>query len=198
MSTFYDNIFDKEIFFIRHPKTVVGHSICYGSSDIAVAEDVMKATAEEVLEKLGNFVPESCYSSPLVRCKKLAETLFPSKKIMLEDAIREVSFGNWEGRTWDEIPVAAQKRWGENVLHFKEHDGENFVDLKARVVPFWESILHNDDEKIAVVAHAGVIVALLSHLLQADPSKIFMLDITFGTVVRIRIKSKNFFKIKIL
>lgn len=198
MSTFYDNIFDKEIFFIRHPKTVMGNSFCYGASDVAVAEDVMQETAEQVKNKLGNFVPQSCYSSPLVRCHKLAETLFPNKEIELEDAIREVSFGNWEGLAWEDIPETAQKSWGEDVLNFKEHDGENFIDLKARVVPFWERILHNDEEKIAVVAHAGVIVALLSHLLQADPSKIFMLDITFGTVVRIRIKAKNFFKIKIL
>lgn len=198
MSTFYDNIFDKEIFFIRHPKTVVGNSICYGASDMAVDEEVMQKTAEKVRKKLKDFVPETCYSSPLVRCKNLAKELFPTKEIILKDAIREVSFGNWEGLTWEEIPLAAQKRWGGDVLNFKEHEGENFIDLKARVVPFWENILHNDEEKIAVVAHAGVIVALLSHLLQADPSKIFMLDITFGTVVRIRIKAKNFFKIKIL
>lgn len=198
MSTFYDNIFDKEIFFIRHPKTVVGNSICYGASDVAVNEEVMQETAEKVRRKLKDFVPEACYSSPLVRCKNLAKELFPTNEIILKDAIREVSFGNWEGLTWEEIPLAAQKRWGEDVLNFKEHEGENFIDLKARVVPFWKNILHNDEEKIAVVAHAGVIVALLSHLLQADPSKIFMLDITFGTVVRIRIKAKNFFKIKIL
>lgn len=198
MSTFYDDIFDKEIFFIRHPKTVVGNSICYGASDVAVDEKVMKVTAENVRKKLGDFIPKGCYSSPLVRCKTLAEALFADKEIILEDALREVDFGAWEGLTWEEIPVAAQKRWGEDVLNFKEHGGENFIDLKARIVPFWERILHNEEEKIAVVAHAGVIVALLSHLLQADPSKVFMLDITFGTVVRIRIKAKNFFKIKIL
>lgn len=198
MSTFYDNIFDNEFFFIRHPKTVVGNSICYGASDIAVADEVLEQTAQEVLAKLGNWKPDSCYSSPLVRCHNLAKRLFPQRSIVLDDAIREVNFGNWEGCTWEEIPVEAQKRWGEDVLHFKEHEGENFLDLKARVVPFWENLLKKKEEKTAVVAHAGVIVALLSHLLQADPSKVFMLDITFGSVVRIRVKGGNYFKIKIL
>lgn len=198
MSTFYDNIFDKEILFIRHPKTVVGHSICYGASDVEVADDILEETAREVLIKLGNFTPENCYSSPLVRCQKLAKRLFPKHTIITNDAIREVSFGEWEGCAWEDIPVASQKRWGEDVLNFKEHNGENFVDLQARVVPFWKELLKNDEEKTVVVAHAGVIVALLSHLLEADPSKVFMFDITFGSVVRIRIKGGNYFKIKIL
>ncbi len=198
MSTFYDNLFDKEIYFIRHPKTVVGHSICYGASDIDVADDVLEQTAEKVLSKLDGFSPDSCYSSPLVRCTKLAKKLFPKHEIVLNDAIREVSFGDWEGVPWEEIPTELQKKWGENVLNFKEHGGENFTDLKKRIVPFWEQILHNDEEKIAVVAHAGVIVALLSHLLEADPAKVFRLEITFGSVVRIRVKAGNYFKIKIL
>lgn len=198
MSTFYDNIFDKEIFLIRHPKTLAGNSICYGSSDIGVADDVLEQTAKEVEEKLGDLKPDLCYSSPLVRAHNLAKRLFPNRNIILDDSIREVDFGSWEGLTWDKIPVEAQKRWGEDVLNFKEHNGENFIDLKARVVPFWENLLQNDSEKTVVVAHSGVIVAILSHLLEADPAKVFMLDITFGSVVRIQIKGGNYFKIKIL
>ncbi len=197
MSTFYDNVFDKEICFIRHPKTVVGYSICYGASDIDVADDVLEQTAQEVLSKLDGFAPNGCYSSPLMRCHKLAKRLFPQQEITLEDTIREVNFGEWEGLSWDKIPTDLQKKWGNDIEHFKGHGGENFIELRKRIVPFWEHILHNDEEKIVVVAHAGVIVALLSHLLQADPTKVFMLDITFGSVVRIRVKDRNFFKIKI-
>lgn len=198
MGTFFDNIFDKEIYLIRHPKTVVGHSICYGASDIPVATEVMEATAQEISEKLEGFNPDYCYSSPLIRCRTLAERLFEDKKIILKDEIREVSFGNWEGMPWGEIPVEAQKRWGEDVLNFKEHQGENFSDLQNRVIPFWKELMADDTIKSAVVAHAGVIVALLSHLLQADPAKVFMLDITFGSIVRIRVKGNAFFKIKML
>ncbi len=197
MSTFFDEVFDKEICFIRHPKTVVGYSICYGASDIDVADDVLEETAQKVITKLDGFVPNGCYSSPLVRCRKLAEKVFPNQNIQFDDAIREVNFGNWEGLTWDKIPTELQKEWGNDIENFKKHGGENFMELRERVVPFWEELLQNNEEKIAVVAHAGVIVALLSHLLQAAPSKVFMLDITFGSVVRIRIKNGNFFKIKI-
>ncbi len=197
MSTFFDEVFDKEIRFIRHPKTVVGYSICYGASDIDVADDILEETAQKVITKLDGFTPNGCYSSPLVRCRKLAEKVFPNQNIQFDDAIREVNFGDWEGLTWDKIPTELQKEWGNDIEHFKKHGGENFMELRERVVPFWEQLLQNNEEKIAVVAHAGVIVALLSHLLQADPTKVFMLDITFGSVVRIRIKNGNFFKIKI-
>ncbi|PVX51880.1 alpha-ribazole phosphatase [Balneicella halophila] len=198
MSTFYDNIFDKEIFLIRHPKTVAGNSYCYGASDVAVDDKILEETAKKVKAKLEGLKADICYSSPLIRAHSLAKCLFPEQEIVLEDKIREVDFGDWEGVSWEEIPIDAQKRWGDDVLNFKEHGGENFNDLKARVVPFWEEILHNDKEKTVVVAHAGVIVATLSHLLQANPSKVFMLDISFGSVVRIQIKGGTYFKIKIL
>ncbi len=197
MSTFYDNVFEKEICLIRHPKTVVSHSVCYGASDVDVADDVLQETIEKVSRKMADFVPDKCYSSPLIRCQKLARGVFPNNKIELIEAIREVSFGDWEGVAWEEIPVEAQMRWGNDVLNFKEHNGENFKDLQERIVPFWKDLLAEDSPKIAVVAHAGVIVALLSYLLEADPAKVFMLDITFGSVVRIRIKGGCFFKIKI-
>ncbi len=197
MSTFYDNLFDKEFYFIRHPKTVVGHSICYGASDIDVEDEVLESTAQKVSNKLEGFDPEVCYSSPLIRCQKLANRLFPKHSILIENAIKEVDFGRWEGLTWEEIPEELQIKWGNDVLNFKEHGGENFLDLQNRVVPFWKQILCSNYERVAVVAHAGVIVALLSHLLDADPSKVFMFDIDFGSAVTIKVKKGNYFKIKI-
>ncbi len=197
MSTFYDDIFEKEICLIRHPKTLAGQMFCYGASDVDVADDVLAETIERVAGKLADFSPEECFSSPLIRCQKLAKGLFPNHKITLIDSIREINFGCWEGVAWQEIPVEAQKRWGNDVLNFKEHKGENFKDLQQRVVPFWEELLESKASKIAVVAHSGVIVALLSYLFEADPSKVFMLDITFGSVVRIKIKGGCYFKIQI-
>lgn len=197
MSTFYDNVFEKEICLIRHPKTVAGYNFCYGASDVDVADEVLQETIDRVAMKIEDFLPEKCYSSPLIRCQKLARGLFPNHEIELIEAIREVSFGEWEGVPWENIPVESQKHWGNDVLNFKEHKGENFRDLQERVVPFWKELLEEDTSRIAVVAHAGVIVALLSYLLEADPAKVFMLDIDFGSVVRIRIKGGCFFKIKI-
>lgn len=193
-----DNDTMREFYWIRHPKTEVGYTVCYGNTDYKVTEDVLKSTTESVLERLNGFIPEVCYSSPLVRSKSLAEAVFPQNKIITNDLIKEVHFGEWEGIPWEQIPINAQKRWSGDILNFKEHKGENFRDLQQRVIPFWKELLESKYNKVAVVAHAGVIVALLAYLLEADPTKVFRFDIDFGGIIRIRVKGENFIKIKML
>lgn len=188
----------REFYWIRHPKTEVGYSVCYGNTDYKVNANILQETADTVQKKLNGLVPEICYSSPLIRARALAEELFPEHNIQTDSLIKEVHFGEWEGVSWDKISVSAQKRWSEDILNFNEHGGENFKDLQQRVVPFWQKLLGTTHEKVAIVAHAGVIVALLSHLLDADPTKVFRFDIDFGEVVRIRVRGENFIKIKIL
>lgn len=188
----------REFYWIRHPKTEVGYTVCYGNTDYKVASEVLDRTADSVIERLNGFSPEVCYSSPLVRSKSLAEAVFPNKEIVTDNLIKEVHFGEWEGIPWGDIPIDDQKKWSQDILNFKEHGGENFRDLQTRVIPFWKKLLSSEYQKVVVVAHAGVIVALLSYLLEADPTKVFRLDIEFGGIVRIRVKGEDFIKIKMM
>lgn len=198
MSSFFDENYEKDIYLIRHPETVVGHKICYGATDHGVDSSVLEKTALGVEEKLNGIDIETYYSSPLVRCRGLADRLFGQENITIIDNLREVSFGDWEGLTWGEIPREMQMEWTVDPLNFKGHNGENFLDLKARIIPFWNELLKNNEKHIAVVAHAGVIVGILSHLMDTDPAKVFMIDLPFGSVVRVRVKSKDYFKIRIM
>lgn len=192
-----DNKNSKKIYFIRHPKTVVGSSVCYGVTDYEVAEDVMEATLNQLKEKIRDINFDLYYSSPLSRCKLLAEGLFVNKDIRIDDSIRELNFGSWESLSWDEISIEELKKWGQNLIHYKEHGGECLSDLQQRLLPFWENILAADANNIAIVTHKGVIATLLAHILEANPAKTFMLDLDFGSIVAITVKGKDFFKLQL-
>ena len=60
---------------------------------------------------------EYVYSSPLLRCRKLADYLYPNKAL-LDSRIMEYNFGDWEGLAWNNIeqvlPIGWKTIW---ILH---------------------------------------------------------------------------------
>ena len=76
-----------------------------------------------------------------------------------------------------EIPNDEREAWGKDYITNKIHGGENFFDVQERVVKFWKKVTRTNQRKIFIVAHAGLYRALLAHLLDASPYKIFAIDI---------------------
>ena len=56
-----------EIYLVRHTKVAVAPNICYGQSDVALAESFFEE-AEIILRKLSNPKNFVCYSSPDPPC----------------------------------------------------------------------------------------------------------------------------------
>jgi broad specificity phosphatase PhoE len=99
-----------------------------------------------------------------------------------EPRLRELRFGSWEGRTWDEIvavtPALAQSAPTAPALSTPE-DGESFDDLSDRVAPVLTEITARlgPRGRALIVSHAGVMHALLRVAL-AEPNEA-ALGITF-------------------
>jgi alpha-ribazole phosphatase len=138
--------------------------ICYGSVDVDLADsaDVDLVT---VKEKLMHHEPVIVFSSPLKRCRKLAEFLFPDKvdnSIIFDDRLMEMNFGDWSLKTWDEIGATkAGKKWFSDHENKPVPGGESFIDLFNRVLGFWEEVKTKSYDSVVVVAHVGVIKAFL-------------------------------------
>ena len=80
--------------------------------------------------------------------------------VATDDRLKEMSFGAWEGRTWDDLkraePAAvAERRRG--CWHFVPPDGESYAMLLDRLSPWLAGL----PEDAVVVAHGGVARALL-------------------------------------
>jgi len=146
-----------KVWTIRHPP-VDRKGRCVGQTQI----EPLESTAESVAKVVASapFVPERIFSSDLPRCSRLAEGISSHWNIPLEltPSLREMNFGEWEGRSYDEIDATDNERWRAwcaDWRHGFPPGGESVDDLVQRISRWLESAspAHTD----LLVTHAGVI-----------------------------------------
>lgn len=183
-----------EIYLIRHTTPDVGKGICYGQSDLGLTESFEEEVALIKPHLPGRF--DAVYSSPLIRCRQLAETLFPEAPVQFDDRLKEIHCGNWELLPWDDIDREVMDEWMENRIHACIPGGESYQQLYNRVVHFFESIRHRG--RIAVVSHGGVLRSLLAYVSDTPLHQSFdTFKIHYGCVAKLR-KEDDAFRHSIL
>ena len=92
------------IHLIRHTQPDVPSNTCYGQSDIGLLKEPLQ-TAVKNIKKLVPIAPKDfIYCSPLKRCIQLARELTKSPcRVVADHRLKEMNFGNWELKRWDEI-----------------------------------------------------------------------------------------------
>jgi alpha-ribazole phosphatase len=122
-----------ELYLIRHTTPEVGKGICYGQSDVPLAESF--AAEWEALR--GGLPPgvTGVYTSPLSRCRRLAERIAAHYAVPLhdDDRLRELDFGRWEMQPWDAIPAPELAAWMNDYVHVACPGGESYNGLMGRV-----------------------------------------------------------------
>ena len=172
-----------QVFLIRHPKPVIDAGICYGRLD--VEPHAPQAVADRIKPQLPANVP--LYSSPLRRARQLAEALHPSP--VIDERLCEIDFGDWEGRAWDDIERDALDQWAADVIGFTPPGGESVASLQRRVIDFATSLA--TQPAVALVAHAGVLRALVGHWQQLPIAEWTQLQFDFGSLTTIHIDHAN-------
>ncbi|WP_346859827.1 alpha-ribazole phosphatase [uncultured Draconibacterium sp.] len=147
---------------IRHTSVDVEPGICYGQSNVALARTFQKER-EEVALRLNGIRFDKIYSSPLLRCMLLAEFLFDTAPVFYDDRLRELDFGEWELKSWNAIyndPLG--KVWMDNYQNLPTLNGESYPQMVERVSAFLNEVKLEENNTVAIVAHAGVIRILKS------------------------------------
>ncbi|MCB0037792.1 MAG: histidine phosphatase family protein, partial [Anaerolineales bacterium] len=126
-------------------------------------------------------------------CVRLAEQL--TIQPLTDTRLQEYDFGEWEMMLWDEIRGPAAAQWFADYVHTPAPQGESYVQMAERVVAFWEEILMSEEappeRPLVVVTHAGVIRALLAHLLQMPLRQAFNLTIDLGGVTQLTVRETH-------
>jgi len=169
-----------DIYLIRHTQTANNLGLCYGQTDVLLAESY----ADE-MASLHNKLPEfdddcSVLSSPLTRCLQLAQTF--SDNVITDERLLELKFGDWEGQPFDAIDAEVLQHWTDNIVTAKPPNGENFEELYLRATFFWKDLIAIDAKQVLVFTHAGIIRALLAHALNLPLTNSFQLRIDSGSV----------------
>jgi len=166
------------IYLLRHVATQAKTGLCYGHSDIPLAENYPQQHSQ--IKK--NLPPvKHIYTSPLSRCRQLAEDLVTHQTLIIEECLRELNFGAWEQRYFNDINPQQLKYWTENYLTQAPPAGESFQQLIQRCQQFWQQ-LQTTDEDCLIITHAGVIRALLMAMLTLSYEQVFHFKVDYGAM----------------
>lgn len=168
------------VLMLRHTQPQVAPGTCYGQTDLDVA-DSFEQEAAAILENLPGV--DAIVSSPLTRCRKLADYVAAHSglSVQLEPRLMEMSFGRWEGRAWNDVPRSGLETWAGDFRNARPHGGESVGDLKARVDAALAEIRAHQCSTL-IVTHAGVIRAALARGTDASH---FQTQIDFGEIIRL-------------
>jgi probable phosphoglycerate mutase len=174
------------LYFVRHGETDWNLVQRYqGQRDIPINATGRAQAARNgrvLAHELGRNAGALDYvASPLIRARETMEIVrremgLPQAGYRIDDRLREIHYGHWEGELWNDLPAtdpqgfAAREadKWG-----WQPRGGESYRALSERVAR-WLGDIERD---VVVAAHGGVMRVLRGLILDLQPAEIFMLDV---------------------
>lgn len=169
-----------EIHFVRHIETDAEKGVCYGQLEVAIPDD-FKVRHQRIINGLENDY-DLVFSSPLQRCKLLAEQI--SDNAIFDERLMEISFGDWEGKKWDDINQTDLNYWMENYISIAPPNGESLNDLIDRFSTFLIELKKQNFTKVLIVTHAGIIRCAMNVLNSVPLEKIMFEKVEYGEIVK--------------
>jgi len=129
-------------------------------------------------------------SSPLKRCLEFSQELANDLQISfsIEDNMKEIGFGDWEGKTPEDILAEdseALNHFYKDPVHHRPRGAEPLNSFSQRVWGAYQSILEQHQGKhVLVVAHAGVARAITANILKMSLDDVYSrLKIDYGAII---------------
>lgn len=154
-------------------------------------------------QQMWNAIPEKpswdhIVSSPLLRCLKFSEALADSLSIpfTVNDNLKEIGFGTWEGRTPEDIKTHegdALERFLQDPVNNRPQGAEALDEFTNRVWTVYENVLEEyRGQHILIVAHAGVIRAITSKILGMSLDDVYSrLKVEYAAIATTRISGNK-------
>jgi alpha-ribazole phosphatase len=191
---------------MRHPPIEAKGERCIGQTNVELSPEG-RAALIPLAEEASRLKPDKILCSDLQRCQVLAEAIALRLGLSSEpDAVwREISFGTWESRTWNDIQAKEPYRlskWTADFETVAPPAGESFADLQARILRGIENKLvgAKHDTEVApstrseantgrpstihylIVTHAGVIRAAMSAFSGLPLRRAFEFRVPYGSL----------------
>ncbi len=149
---------------------------------------------QQMHDAIGNYNQwDQLISSPMKRCSEFAQHLHQQHNIPLAivDNFKEVGFGSWEGRNAIDIERDEFLAFYHDPLNNRPEGSEPLEDFINRVVRSWKQVLCDYHGKhILIVSHAGVIRAVVGHILYSEPVGMYKIAVQNGKICRIEITER--------
>lgn len=138
---------------------------------------------------------DAVVTSPLTRCHAFAAEFAEQRQLPLsvDDGLKEIGFGVWEGKTRAELTELDSEQLKQFYLDPIEHrpeGAERLADFAQRVSgAVARAVDAHNGEHLLLVAHAGVIRAVICHVLELPCSQMFRLQISNASISRVVLKT---------
>ncbi len=181
--------------FIRHGEPEGGNRFRGNSIDDALSE---KGWAQ-----MRSAVENGCpwthiVSSPLVRCYAFARELSQQHHVPLsvDDRLKEIGFGEWEGFTRAQIQardLSGYQAFYADPVRDRPSGAEPLDVFFTRVSGALKTIVADfSGQHVVAVAHAGVIRAVMAHVLDIPARAAYRIQVVNAGLSRIRHETGSF------
>lgn len=182
----------RTLLLIRHARSELAGRFC-GHADAALSDEGRRQLPG-LLQKLSGYPVRRIFSSDLLRARQTASFLAAGLNLAVDflPELREISFGEWEGLSWEEIAAkdpGTAARWVEQYPRLAAPGGEEFEHFRRRVREAFDRLcLQAESECAAVVTHAGVIRSLLLDRLGRDERELGSLPCDYACCIELRLR----------
>lgn len=179
---------EKLLYLLRHGDTgMTGRYI--GSSDPGLSERGVRQVKKTRLQ-LRNAGIDKVFCSPLLRCRQTAELLSLPCSCRFSDSVKEIDFGRWEEKSFEEI-IRIDKEivdsWVSDPDHFCFPGGDSIDHFRQRVEQFKKQLDDGLEKTVLVVSHGGVIRHLLCLILGLNAHNYLIFDVQPGRFCTVKL-----------
>ena len=160
---------------------------CYGTLDVGLSP-IGRAQSASLARVLAIDPVARVVSSPRVRAVETAVAVAEPHGLDVEVdyALRELDFGELEGRTYDEIAASLPElyaEWMTTPTTVRFPGGECYADLEARALGAVSALRSAcDGQTVVAVTHGGVVRAVVADVLGLPPERIFRIAVEPASV----------------
>jgi alpha-ribazole phosphatase len=156
---------------IRHGLTAANARGAYiGWSDVSLSEEGIDRFRKSRIE-----YPKAdlVVSSDLGRCRETAVFIYPDTRLLADSGFREMHFGSWEGKTYEQLKsVTRYRNWIDDPEENRPPGGESYGKFSARVEESWLKTVRKFScepiSKISIITHGGPLRRLLQRFGPGD------------------------------
>ena len=178
---------------LRHGEPEGGRMYRGGGTDHPLSEEGWLQMRESVSAHLvDNAMPwQAIVSSPMLRCCEFAKNLSDQYQLPLEikDDFQEAGYGDWEGRTPDEIEQNNYDEYWQffaDPVNSRPKNAEPLDEFTERVSTVLNEVLANyKGQHILLVSHLAVTRAIMALVLSLPLKNQQLIDLPFAGMLRL-------------
>jgi len=176
------------LFVVRHGATEwSGGRRFAGGRDIPLSENGRRQ-CEAVARALAESQAAAVWASPLERARVSAEILAKPHRleVRLDEAFREMGFGQWEGLTREEVAARFPRDWqvwSASPTRLSAPGAEKLTAVAERVAAGLDAMRNeHDGQTVILVTHAIVVRLLVLAALGLGPDRLWTVEATPGGI----------------